>query len=89
MTEALRKVGFSFIEVIAPCPTLYERRNRLGTGLDRMEWYKENSVIRNGADTRECDIAFQDKIVCGKFVDIERPSLIDESRAVQEAARNR
>jgi len=88
MTEALRKDGFSFIEVIAPCPTLYERRNRLGTSLERMEWYRENSVIKNGADTRECDIAFQDKIVCGKFVDRERENLIEATRAKQEAAQN-
>ena len=85
MTEALNKCGFSFVEVIAPCPTLYERRNRLGDGLARMEWYKENSVIKNSADTRECDIGFQDKIVCGKFVDIDRPSLIEATRANQEA----
>ena len=85
MTEALNKCGFSFVEVIAPCPTLYERRNRLGDGLARMEWYKENSVIKNSADTRECKIGFQDKIVCGKFVDIDRPSLIEATRANQEA----
>ncbi|MBN1511725.1 MAG: 2-oxoacid:ferredoxin oxidoreductase subunit beta [Phycisphaerae bacterium] len=89
MAEALRKDGFSFIEVIAPCPTLYERRNRLGTSLERMEWYRDNSVIKNGADTRECDIVFQDKIVCGKFVDRERENLIEATRAKQEAARNR
>jgi len=33
MTEALHKKGFSFIEIICPCPTLYSRRNRLGDGL--------------------------------------------------------
>ena len=77
MCEAMNKRGFSFVEVITPCPTLYERRNRLGSGLDRMQWFKENSVIKNGVDTRECDIAFQQKIVCGKFVDVDRPSLLE------------
>ena len=33
IAEALVKPGFSFIEVISPCPTLYARRNRLGSGL--------------------------------------------------------
>jgi 2-oxoglutarate ferredoxin oxidoreductase subunit beta len=36
MGEALSKKGFRFIEIIAPCPTLYLRRNRLGEGLDEM-----------------------------------------------------
>ncbi len=89
MTEAMKKSGFSFVEVIAPCPTLYDRRNRLGDGLARMEWYKENSVIRNGAPTRECDIEFHGTIVCGKFVDIERPSLIRATKAKREAAMRR
>lgn len=81
MTEALKKKGFSFVELISPCPTLYERRNRLGSGLDRMRWFKENTVIQNGADTRTCDIEFQKEIVCGKFVDVERPTLVDELEA--------
>jgi len=81
MAEAMNKKGFSFVEVLSPCPTLYERRNRLGSGLDRMLWFKENTVIEHGADTRTCDIEFQKKIICGKFVDVERPSLVDQMEA--------
>jgi 2-oxoglutarate ferredoxin oxidoreductase subunit beta len=77
MTEALNKKGFTFVEVITPCPTLYERRNRLGDGLARMQWFKENSKIVHEADTRTVDINFQDPIICGKFVDIERQSYSD------------
>jgi 2-oxoglutarate ferredoxin oxidoreductase subunit beta len=72
--EALAKKGFSFVEIIAPCPTLYSRRNKLGDGLDQMLYYKEKSEIKNGADTKEVAIGFQSKIICGKFVDRERPS---------------
>jgi 2-oxoglutarate ferredoxin oxidoreductase subunit beta len=75
--EALLKPGFCFIEVIAPCSTLYARRNRLGTGLDLMKFYHENSIIKHGADPKDVDLAFQSKIVCGKFVDIEgRPTFL-------------
>ena len=81
MVEAMNKRGFSFIEIISPCPTLYERRNRLGTGLDRMKWFKENTVVSHGSDTRDIDIGFQEKIVCGKFVDVDRPSLLDMTEA--------
>lgn len=77
MAEVFKKRGFSFIEVIAPCSTLYARRNRLGSGLDLMKFYKENSEIRNGAKLEEVDIDFQKKIIVGKFVDIEKPTFQD------------
>ncbi len=75
MGEALAKKGFRFIEIIAPCPTLYLRRNKLGEGLDEMKFYKEKSVVKNGADTREVGLDYRDKIIVGKFVDRERPTL--------------
>jgi len=77
MSEALQKKGFSFIEIIAPCPTLYSRRNKLGDGLDQMIFYKEKSKIKNNADTRTVGIDFQSSITVGKFVDIERDTYID------------
>ncbi len=75
--EALVKPGFSFVEVIAPCSTLYARLNKLGTGLDLMKFYHDNSVIRHGADLKEVDIDFQSNLVVGKFVDIEKPTYLD------------
>jgi 2-oxoglutarate/2-oxoacid ferredoxin oxidoreductase subunit beta len=78
MKEAIQKKGFSFVEIIAPCPTLYGRRNRLGDGLEMMQFYKENSVINNGADPKEARLGFKGKIVCGKFVDRERPSFLEQ-----------
>lgn len=75
--EAISRKGFRFIEVIAPCPTLYARLNKLGSGLNQMQFYHDNAEVRPGADTREVDIAFQDKIVCGKFLDEERPTFLE------------
>jgi 2-oxoglutarate ferredoxin oxidoreductase subunit beta len=75
--EALLKRGFSLIEVISPCPTTYGRRNRQPTGLDQMRYYRNNSVIKNGADPRDVDIELGGKIVVGKFIDIERPTYSD------------
>jgi 2-oxoglutarate ferredoxin oxidoreductase subunit beta len=74
---ALRRKGFRFIEVIAPCSTLYARLNRLGSGLDLMRFYHDEAEIRHGADTSEVAIGFQDRIVCGNFVDEEQPTYLD------------
>jgi 2-oxoglutarate ferredoxin oxidoreductase subunit beta len=75
--EALGKRGFSFIEVITPCVTLYARRNRLGDGLNLLKYYYEKSEIQHGADTRTLDISYQGKLIVGKFVDIEKPTFLD------------
>lgn len=77
ISEALLKPGFSFIEVVSPCPTLYARRNRLGTGLDLMRFYHDNAVIDHNARTRDIDIKYQDSIVIGKFVDKEKPTFLE------------
>ena len=81
MQEALDKKGFSLIEVIAPCVTLYARRNRLGDGLNLLKYYYDNSVIQHGADTRTLDIGYQGKMICGKFVDRERSTYLDGMNA--------
>jgi 2-oxoglutarate ferredoxin oxidoreductase subunit beta len=81
MNEALNKKGFRFIEILAPCPTLYLRRNKLGEGLDEMRFYKEKSVVKNGADTREVALDYRKDIVVGKFVDRERATLQDAMEA--------
>ena len=77
MREALTKKGFTFVEVISPCPTLYGRRNRLGDGLDEMKTYKQRSVIKHGADTKEVPLGMTGPIVVGKFVDRERTTYQD------------
>src|SRR5512138_628419 len=77
MKEALQKKGFSFVEVISPCPTLYGRRNKIGDGLDEMKTYKTRSVIRNGADPKEVALGMAGPIVVGKFVDVERTTYQD------------
>jgi 2-oxoglutarate ferredoxin oxidoreductase subunit beta len=72
--EALNRKGFRFIEVIAPCSSIYARRNKLGTGLDLMKYYYENAEINHGAKLDELAIGYQTKITIGKFVDAECPT---------------
>ncbi|MDD5126917.1 MAG: 2-oxoacid:ferredoxin oxidoreductase subunit beta [Dehalococcoidales bacterium] len=85
-TEALHKKGFSLVEVISPCPTLYGRMNRQPRGLDQMKYYQQNSIIQHGADTRTVGIELNGKITVGKFIDIERPAYTDIKTRVYEKA---
>jgi len=81
MIEALKKPGFSFIEILAPCPTIFERQQKFGDGLDRLRWYCDNSDIRNDAKTKDVDIRLNERIIVGKFVDTERPTYLDSMNA--------
>jgi len=77
ITETFDKKGFTFVEVIAPCPTGYGRPNKLGGGLDEMRYYKEMSEIRNGADPSQAEIRLKGKILCGTFINVERPDFLE------------
>jgi 2-oxoglutarate ferredoxin oxidoreductase subunit beta len=78
--EMFQKKGFCFIEVLSPCPTLYQRRNKLGDALDTMKYYKAAGKIRNGAPTSEAALTMQGEILLGKFVDRDRPDYLELMR---------
>jgi len=71
--KALQKEGFSFVEVVSPCPEIYGRYNKMGTALEMMNWFKEASEVRHFSDPAKAEIS-SEKIVVGEFVDIEKPS---------------
>jgi len=81
IARAIAKPGFSVVEIITPCSTLYARRNRLGDGLDLMKFYHDNSEIRNGANTADVAIDFQKPFIVGDFVDRDRPTFLDAYKA--------
>jgi len=81
MTEIFAKRGFCFIEVLSPCPTLYQRRNKLGDALDTMKYYKQRSKVRHGAPTNEVAMSKDGDIIVGKFVDRERPDYLELMRS--------
>jgi len=72
--KALLKPGFTVVEAISPCPTLYGRWNRKKYGTDMFEYYHQQAVIRHDAQPWEVDIGLAGEIVCGEFVDVERPT---------------
>jgi 2-oxoglutarate ferredoxin oxidoreductase subunit beta len=76
MVRALRKQGFSFIEILAPCPTGFGRPNDIGEGLDEMNRYRTRCVVNHKAPLHELDVdlrEIEEPIVLGNFVDRDRP----------------
>jgi 2-oxoglutarate ferredoxin oxidoreductase subunit beta len=82
ITEAMLKRGFSFVEVLTPCPSSFSRRNRMGSALDTMKFYHDRSVIRNGIDPQDAPLNLEQEIVVGRFVDTKRPTFMDNYEAV-------
>ena len=74
---AINKRGFSFIEALTPCPTGYARRNKLGSTLDLMRYYRDNSYVTDELDPDKTALPFNPKIAVGTFVDIEKPTFLD------------
>lgn len=78
LKKALQKKGFSFIEIIAPCITLYARYNKLGDPPEILKFLLNNSVIKNNIDPSTADIDLNKKIIVGEFIERDRPEFIDE-----------
>ncbi|QAA75909.1 MAG: 2-oxoglutarate/2-oxoacid ferredoxin oxidoreductase, beta subunit [Candidatus Bipolaricaulis sibiricus] len=72
--EALSHRGFTFVEVISPCPTNYGRRNKIGEGVDELRYYAAHAMIRHGADPRDAEIIPGKPFLVGKFVESDKPT---------------
>ncbi|MCL2458759.1 MAG: thiamine pyrophosphate-dependent enzyme, partial [Desulfobulbus sp.] len=70
INEAIMRKGFSFIEVLSPCPVNYGRRNK-EKPIDTLRLYQDRTIVKNGADPTKADIDFDKGVVIGKFVDVD------------------
>lgn len=75
--QAMRKNGFSFVEVLTPCPTYYGRKNRLGSAVDMLKRLKENSIPVKSARKLSPE-ELEGKIITGVLVDRDKPEYTDE-----------
>ncbi len=80
--EALAHRGFSFIEILAPCPTAFGRRNKIRNPLDLLRFYYDRSVVKNKISPDQAVMDFQGNLVVGKFVDVAKPTWLDGYRQV-------
>lgn len=79
--EAFAHKGFSFIEVLSPCPINYGRRNK-EKPMETLRLFQENTIIKNGADPTELDIDYDRGVILGKFVDVDKPSADERYRKI-------
>ncbi len=87
IVEAVKKPGFTFVEVISPCPIGFGRPNKIGEGLDEMRYYREKSIIANGMDPEQVHFDFHGTLYVGKFYETDRPSYTEVLKAMEEKVR--
>jgi 2-oxoglutarate ferredoxin oxidoreductase subunit beta len=72
------KPGFSFIEVLAPCPVGFGKSNGIEDGLEEMELYRQRCVLVKDGDVRAdelgIDLREDQPIYVGSFIDRDRPA---------------
>ena len=85
---AIEKKGFSVLEIITPCPTIYGRYNRLGAAVAMLKTQCENSIsVEDSRKMKPEEI--EDKIVTGVFVNKDIPEFCEEYDLLIERAQKK
>lgn len=80
--QAIQHKGFSVVEILSQCPTQFGRRNRLGSAVDMLEHFKNNTTKTGSGKKQESP----DLIERGIFVDKELPEYCREyDKIIQQA----
>ncbi len=86
--NGLKKKGFSLIEVISQCPTLYGRLNKEGTGVKMMEQQKKD-FLNIKALERLPPEKKEGKLPIGVLCDIEKDEYTERYRKLCQFAQNK
>lgn len=86
LQRGMARQGFAFVEVVSPCPTMYGRLNWEGDAVEMLAALERVSRISHGVPPAEATFDPERRILCGEFVDVERPSFAARLRHLGEAA---
>jgi len=84
--KALKRKGFSLIEIISHCPVQFGRKTGMGTSIQMFDFLKDQSVTKAKAD-KMSEKELAGKIVVGEQLEIEKPILNDEIKHQREKLR--
>lgn len=84
--KAVRKRGFSIVEVMSNCHIQFGRRNQLGGPVEMLKWMRSHAVRVEKARNMAPE-AMEGKFTIGVLADRELPSYVEEYAHVRERAR--
>ncbi len=86
--QAIKKKGFSVVEVISNCHVQHGRRNKLGGAVAMINSFKENAVRVNKAEKMSAE-ELEGKFTIGVLADVDKPISTEQyKRVVAEARKN-
>jgi 2-oxoglutarate ferredoxin oxidoreductase subunit beta len=84
ISKALKKRGFSVLEIISQCPVEYGKRTRSGSPVEMMKWQRDNTVtIEKAKGLSEEEL--RGKIRIGVLVDKEAPTYQERLESLRES----
>jgi 2-oxoglutarate ferredoxin oxidoreductase subunit beta len=84
--QAIRKRGFSVVEVMSTCPVHFGRQNEMGDPVEMMRWLKNHAVTTTKADKMTQD-ALEDKFTIGVLADVKKPVYTKEYQQIRKKAK--
>jgi len=89
LSRAIDKKGFSVVEAMSQCPVQYGRRNKKGSPVDMMMWFKDNAVS-NPAFKKIPPGEVGEQFPVGILVDLDEPDYLERySQIVKNAGGDR
>lgn len=81
--SALAHKGFSVVEIVSQCPTIYGRLNKMGGPVEMLKWQRDNAipldrVRQRWPDTPDIAKELAGKFLTGVFVDRESSEFASE-----------
>ena len=90
LRKALKRRGFSFIDVIVPCFTQYGRRNRKEGVIEMMEWLRDIVDLQVGCLPHEAFMDLNDGlVVCGEFVEKDGVGFIENLQKLRDRVKEK
>ena len=86
--SAMRKVGFSLVEIMSPCPTAYGKINKKGTAKDLILNQKYQAVSAEKSKTMSPE-DLRGRIITGVLADRELPEYISTYDKIRTQAQRR
>lgn len=83
MQNAIRKKGFSFIEIMSQCPVSYGKMTGMRDAVSILNHLRDTSILVEDA-TGMSENELEDKIVVGKLVERERSEFTDGLRELNQ-----
>jgi 2-oxoglutarate ferredoxin oxidoreductase subunit beta len=80
---ALAHKGFSVVEIVSQCPTIYGKLNKMGGPVEMLKWQRDNAipldrVRQRWSDSTDVTADLGGKFLTGVFVNRDAPEFVDE-----------